>query len=67
MERIDLSIRKARLQDQGRDDDLSSTTTPEERIGMMWQLVVDRYSLLGQQVDESQFQRHVGCVVRGKC
>jgi hypothetical protein len=59
-------IRKGRLQDQGTDDDLSQATTPQQRMDMMWQLVVNWYALNGEQIDESQFQRHVGCLVRGK-
>lgn len=59
-------IRRRRLQDEGSDDDLSQTTTPEQRMDMMWQLVVNWYALNGEQIDESQFQRHVGCLVRGR-
>ena len=62
----DRTIRKTRLQDQGTDD-LRRTTTPEQRIEMMWQLAVDGYALQGQHVDESEFPRHLGRLIRGKC
>jgi hypothetical protein len=62
----DRSIRVGKLADRGKEDDLSGTTTGEQRIDMMWQLVVDWYALKGQHVDESQFQRHLGRIVRGK-
>jgi hypothetical protein len=66
MDRKDRTIRVGRLQDQGKDDDLSSTTTPEERMEMMWQLAKDGYEMLGVQTDESEFPRHVDGVIRGK-
>jgi hypothetical protein len=66
MEDPDRTIRKSRLQDQGSDDDLSRTTTPEQRFDMMWQLAVDGYAMRGVQVNESEFPRHVDGVIRGK-
>ena len=64
---LDREIRVSKLQEQGDDADLSSTTTPEQRIDMMWRLVVDGCTLRGQHVDESQFQRNVGRIIRGNC
>jgi hypothetical protein len=40
-------------------------TTPEERIEMMWPLVLDTWAFMGRDVDESGLQRHVVRVVRG--
>jgi hypothetical protein len=51
-----------RLQDQGKDDLLSSTT-PEQRVGMMWPLAVDAWTFLGAKI-ESRLPRHVVRVVR---
>jgi hypothetical protein len=58
------TIRKSRLEDQGRESDLRDTT-PEQRMKMMWQLALDAWSMLGDR-GESRFQRHVVRVVRGK-
>ena len=58
----DRSVRVSRLQDQG-DDDLLSSTTVEERLAMMWQLAVDAWTFLGAEL-ESEFPRHVVRVVR---
>ena len=63
------TVRKTRLCDQGCENDLVSTT-PEERIAMMWQLALDAWAMLGDTNQgaggESRLQRHVVRVVRGK-
>lgn len=46
------------------DDDLEGTTA-EERVAMMWPLVIDAWAFMGKPVDESRLQRHVVRVVRG--
>ena len=58
------TIRVTRLSDQGSEADLVGTTA-EQRIEMMWQLAVDAWAMMGIQVDESTFSRHVERVVRG--
>ena len=40
-------------------------TTPEERIEMMWDLVLDAWVFMGKPLDESRLPRHVVRVVRG--
>jgi len=44
-------VRKVRL-DGGPGDDLSDTTTAEERIAMMWPLATEAWSLTGQPMPE---------------
>lgn len=62
-------VRKTRLCDQGRETDLVSTT-PAERVAMMWQLAQDAWAMLGDTNQgaggESRLQRHFVRVVRGK-
>ena len=64
MEKPTPQVRITRLRDQGREDDLRSTT-PEERLTMMWQLALDAWAFQGEQV-EPEFQRHVVRVIRGR-
>jgi hypothetical protein len=56
--------RVASLTAQGADNDYAHLT-PGERIGVMWQLAVDAWAFLGEDVAESRLQRHVEGVVRG--
>jgi hypothetical protein len=42
------TIRVTRLRDQGREPDLKDTT-PEERVGMMWQLALDAWAMMGDR------------------
>ena len=44
-------MRKLRLGDEP-GDDLSATTTAEERIAMMWPLAVEAWSLTGRPMPE---------------
>ena len=46
-------VRKLRLGDEP-GDDLSATTTVEERLAMMWPLAVEAWSLTGQPIPEYQ-------------
>ncbi len=36
-------IHRSTLAEQGRDEDLTATTTPEERVAMMWRLAQDAF------------------------
>jgi hypothetical protein len=65
MDRRDLVVRKTSLRDQGREHDLDGTT-PAERIGMMWQLTLDAWAMMGQPVVEPRLPRHVVRIVRGR-
>ena len=59
------TLRVTKLIEQGKDDDLRSTTAGE-RLGMMWQLTVDAWAFKGEDVAESRLSRHVVRVIRGK-
>lgn len=61
----DAKVHKALLQNYRLGEDLSRTTTPEQRIDMMWHLVVEEYARRGTRIDESQFRRDIEGVVRG--
>ena len=53
-------VRKLRMSDpEANDDDLSETTTPEERLGMMSVLSRRCWLLMGEPVDGTRLQRHV--------
>lgn len=47
--RADWPVRKYRLGEEP-GDDLSATTTPAERIAMMWELAVQAWRLAGREV-----------------
>ena len=49
--RRDWPVRKVRLED-GTGDDLSATTTAEERLAMMWPLAVEAWSLTGRPMPD---------------
>jgi hypothetical protein len=51
-------VRKTKLADQGRDDEMANMSV-EERWNMMWQLAVDAWAMKGENVAEHEFQRHV--------
>lgn len=52
-----------RLEDQDRVDDLKSTT-PAERLEMMWQLTLDAWAFKGEPVAELRLPRHIVRVLR---
>jgi len=56
-------VRKSKLSEQGREDDLLNTTA-EERLKMMWQLALDAWAMKGEKV-EQRLPRHVVRIVRG--
>ncbi len=57
------TVRVTKLRDQGSEPDLKNTT-PEQRLGMMWQLALDAWAMMGDDCAESRLPRHVGRVVR---
>ncbi len=59
------TIRVTRLRDQGSEPDLKNTT-PDERVGMMWQLALDAWAMMGDRDAESRLPRHVVRIVRGR-
>ena len=56
-------IRISKLQDQDRVDDLQSTT-PAQRLDMMWQLAIDAWAFKGESVAELRLPRHIVRVLR---
>jgi hypothetical protein len=56
-------IRFSKLQDQDRADDLKSTT-PAQRLEMMWQLALDGWAFKGESVAELRLPRHIVRVLR---
>ena len=56
-------IRISKLQDQDRADDLQSTT-PAQRLQMMWQLALDAWAFKGESVAELRLPRHIVRVLR---
>lgn len=56
-------VRISRLQDQDRTDDLQSTT-PAERLAMMWQLTLDAWAFKGERLAELRLPRHIVRVLR---
>ena len=63
MERSERQIRVTRLRDQGTEHDLRRAT-PEQCVGMMWQLALDAWAMMGDPDIESRLPRHVVRVVR---
>lgn len=61
----DRTVRIRKLTGHGAESDLQ-TTTPAQRLGMMWQLALDAWAFTGETVAESRLPRHVVRVVRGK-
>ena len=56
-------IRISKLQDQDRTADLKSTT-PAQRLDMMWQLAIDAWAFKGEAVAELRLPRHIVRVLR---
>jgi hypothetical protein len=56
-------VRVSRLSEQGTETDLKDKT-PEELVGMVWQLTVDAWAFKGEPIDESRLQRHIVRVSR---
>ena len=61
--RADWPIRRSTLREQA-SDDLSATTTPEERIGMMWPLAVEAWSIAGCKLPEGPIQELPSKLIR---
>jgi hypothetical protein len=60
------NIRKSRLSDQGKEDDLKGKS-PGELMGMVWELTKDAWAFKGEPIDpEQRLQRHVVRVIRGR-
>lgn len=58
-------IRKGSLAElEGEEQDLSATTTVEERFAIMWQLAQDAWAFRGEPIVEPQLSRHIARVIR---
>jgi hypothetical protein len=56
-------IRISKLDEQDCDEDLRSTT-PAQRLEMMWQLALDAWAFKGEPIAETEFRRDVVEVIR---
>jgi len=56
-------VRVSKLEEQDETDDLRSTT-PAERLEMMWQLAIDAWAFKGEPIAELRLPRHIVRVLR---
>ena len=56
-------VRVFKLQEQDTHDDIRSTT-PAQRLAMMWQLALDAWAFKGEAVAELRLPRHIVRVLR---
>ena len=56
-------VRVSKLEEQDETDDLRSTT-PAERLEMMWQLTMDAWAFKGEPIAELRLPRHIIRVLR---
>jgi hypothetical protein len=56
-------VRISKLQDQDRVNDLQSTT-PAQRLAMMWQLTLDAWAFKGEALAELRLPRHIVRILR---
>lgn len=47
-------------------NDAGISSSPQERVSTMWQLVVDSWSFMGKPCDEQRLQRHIVNIQRPK-
>lgn len=55
---------KARLRKLTDEDDDFVDASPAERLGMMWELTAEVWSLQGQDGAQQRLQRHVARLIR---
>jgi hypothetical protein len=56
-------VKTQKLSEQGKEVDLKSTT-PTQRLAMMWQLALDAWAFKGNTLAESRLSRHIVSVQR---
>ncbi len=56
-------VRISKLEEQDKSDDLRSTT-PAQRLEMMWQLTMDAWAFKGEPIAELRLPRHIIRVLR---
>jgi len=57
-------IRKLRLDQEGEGDDLSATSSVEERLSMMWPLALDAWATSGKPLPTYERSEMPGRVLR---
>lgn len=57
------NVRVLKLHEQDKHDDFRSTT-PAQRLEMMWQLTLDAWAFKGEPVAELRLPRHIVRVLR---
>jgi hypothetical protein len=57
-------IRRLRLDQVGEDDDLSTTTSVEERLAMMWPLALDAWAMGSKPLPNYERSEMPGRVLR---
>ena len=65
-DRARLVTRKTTLHEQDDSSDLRTTTTPQERWSMMWQLARNANAFRGEPVAEPGLHRHITRLFRRK-
>jgi len=60
---IRLQKDRTRLRKLSDDDDNFVDATPAERLGIMWELTAELWSLKGQDYAQQRLQRHVASLV----
>ena len=56
-------VKVLKLEEQDKSDDLRSTT-PAQRLEMMWQLTMDAWAFKGEPIAELRLPRHIIRVLR---
>lgn len=62
-----LPLRRITLQQEGQEDNRVARMSPGERIGLIEQLTIDAWAMMGEDVAQSRLQRHVVRIIgRGR-
>lgn len=61
---VEAKTLRIRRQDELSDKDDLESTTPAQRIEMMWQLTLDAWAFKGEPVAELRLPRHIVRVLR---
>lgn len=61
----EVTVRKQRLKEQGKDEELKETTA-SEKMAMVWEITKDVWAFVGEKSAESRLSRHIVTIQRGK-
>ena len=61
---VDVKTLRIRQRDEQSDKDDLKSTTPAQRIEMMWQLTLDAWAFKGEPIAELRLPRHIIRVLR---